>query len=174
MHGQKKSPGKIIRNLFFMTGLLAFGYALYYFNSLQTPSADYINNFLPRVREYMQGDFPGNSFKILPAYNVLLAVLTKIIPVNAFDPVYMAAIIFNIVLFIPYLLVTWSLYRRWLAEPYALLAMLFLSANIYTVYTVINAELEMLLALLIALTVYFTARNSRYAYLTSWLAAGTK
>ena len=174
MHRDNTVTGKSIQYLSIIVGILAFGYALYYFNYLETPSADYINNFLPRVREYMNGIFPGSSFKILPVYSLLVALLAKLNPVASFDPVYMTAIIFNLILFIPYLFVTWALYRRWLAAPYALLAMLFLSANIYTVYTVINAELEMLLTLLIALTIYFTAKNSRFAYLTSWLAAGTK
>ncbi|MFW5863085.1 MAG: hypothetical protein ACOCWZ_12640, partial [Spirochaetota bacterium] len=157
-----------------IVGALAFCYVLYYFNYLETPSADYMNNFLPRVKDYMNGNFPGSSFKILPVYNLLLALLTPLNPLDTFDPVYLTAIIVNLILFIPYLAVVWALYRRWLGAPYALVAMLFLSANIYTVYTAINGELEMLLTLLIALTIYFTVKNSRLAYLTSWLAAGTK
>jgi len=174
MNNTHTDPGKVTRRMAAIIGVLAFGYVLYYFNYLETPSADYMNNFLPRVMEYMKGTFPGNSFKILPVYNVLLALLTPLNPLDTFDPVYLTAIIVNLILFIPYLAVVWALYRRWLAAPYALLAMLFLSANIYTVYTAINAELEMLLTLLIALTIYFTVKNSRWAYLTSWLAAGTK
>ncbi len=174
MSNTHTDPGKAIRNLSIIIGALALGYVLYYFNYLETPSADYMNNFLPRVTEYMKGNFPGNSFKILPVYNILLALLTPLNPLDTFDPVYVTAIIVNLILFVPYLAVVWALYRRWLAAPYALLAMLFLSANIYTVYTAINAELEMLLTLLIALTIYLTVKNSRLAYLTSWLAAGTK
>ena len=152
----------------------AFAYSLFFFNYFETPTGDYIGNIMPRVMEYNNGNFPGKNFKFLPVFPLVLSLLSKINPSDVHDPIYLTAIILNIILFIPYIILTLLMYRKFLSEKVAPYALIFLSINIYTVYTAVNSELEMLLAFLTILTLYLTLKDSKLSYLTAFLAAGTK
>ena len=152
----------------------AFTYALFYFNYFETPTGDYIGNIRGPVLEYMKGGFPGHNFKFLPLYPLLLSLLARLNPIKAFDQIYLTAMMLNIVLFAPYLILVFQIYRRFLGEKMARLALVFLGANIYTVYTAVNSELEMLLSLLIVVSLYLTLRDSRISYAAAFLSAVTK
>ncbi len=152
----------------------AFMYALFYFNYFETPSGDYIGNIRGPVLEYMRGEFPGTSFKFLPLYPLILSLLVRLNPIQSFDQIYLTALILNIFLLAPYLVLVQQIYRRFLGEKTAWLAMVFLGANIYTVYTAINSELEMLLTLLIVLSLYLTLRDSKFSYVTAFMTSVTK
>lgn len=153
---------------------LTFAYALRYFNYFQTPTEDFISNFRQSVLEYRSGDFSRLGHKTLPAYGMILTALSYLNPSTSGDPVYGTAIAFNIVLFIPYLLLVWLLYRRFLGDRIALFALLFHGVNIYTIYTAVNAELEMFLSFSVVLTLWLSFNRSRFSYLAAFFAAGTK
>ena len=152
----------------------AFFYSLYYFDYFQTPSEDYIGNFRPRILEYMQGIFPGENYKILPLYPLIVALATSLLGNGWSDPVYYASMIVNMALLVPYMVLTYLIYRRFLSEKTAAIALLFLASNGFTVYTVANAELEMLLSFLVVLTSWLIIRKSRFAYFASFLTVVTK
>ena len=152
----------------------AIAYSIFYFNYFETPTGDFIGNIRPRVVEYNNGQFPGKNYKFLPVYPLLLTVLSKLNPVETGDHIYLTALILNIILFIPYIILTFFIFKKFLSEKAAAAALIFLSVNIYTVYTSVNSELEMLLALLSVLTIFLALRDSKLAYLTAFLAAGTK
>ena len=152
----------------------ALGYALFYFNYFETPTGDYIGNIRVPVLEYMKGNFPGDNFKFLPLYPLTLSVLARIAPPGAFDPIYLTAMALNLLLFIPYIILCHLLYRKFLPEKTAWGALIILSVNIYTVYSAVNSELEMLLSLLIILSLYLTTRDSKISYASAFLAALTK
>ncbi len=164
----------INRALTFCAIAAALAYALHYFNYFETPTGDFIGNIRGPVLEYMKGNFPGHNFKFLPLYPLLLSFFASLNPLQAFDRIYLTAMILNMVLFVPYILIVLQLYHRFIPEKTALLSFVFLSANIYTVYTAVNSELEMLLTLLIVLSLYITLRDSKISYLTAFLAAVTK
>ncbi len=170
-----KTPGN--RSIFFITALLlgaSFVYALVYFNYFETPTADFIGNIRPQVMDYLAGTFPGNRLKILPVYPLLVTLVVKVFSPGGFDPIYSAAIGLNLVLFIPYLVFTFLIYRRFLSHWALIGAMFFLCINIYTVYTAVNSELEMALSLFIVLTLYLSLRDSKAAYIPAFLGAATK
>jgi hypothetical protein len=152
----------------------ALAYALFYFNYFETPTGDYIGNIRGPVLDYMKGNFPGQNFKFLPLYPLLLSLFTRLNPLAVFDRIYLTAMILNIILFVPYVFIVLQIYRRFLPEKTALLSFIFLSVNIYTVYTAVNSELEMLLSLLMLLSLYLTMRDSKISYLTAFMAAITK
>ena len=158
---------------YFVILLLAL-YALVYYDYFETPSADYIGNFRPRVLEYINGFFPGSHFKILPLYPLVLSFFSKVITFTAFDHIYIIAITLNYILFIPYLIITFKIYSEFLSRRTATIALLFLGINGFTIYTAANAELEMLLSFLIVLTVYLTLKNSTLRYFTAFLTTITK
>lgn len=154
--------------------LAAIGYGVFYFNYFETPSGDYIGNIRVPVLQYMEGDFPGKNFKFLPFFPLLLSALTRVNPLPAEDPVYLTAIILNMALLVPYLILAFLTYRRFLSEKAAWAALIFLGTNVYTVYMAVNAELEMTLTTLILLSLYLTARDSKLSYATAFLTAFTK
>ena len=152
----------------------SLAYVIIYFNYFQTPTGDYIGNFRSRVLDYMGGNFPGQVYKILPVYPLVLAALAKLNLFRGHDPIYITALALNICLFVPYFFLTYSLYRRYLSRNTSLIAILFLGVNIYTVYTAVNAELEMLLSLMIVLSLYLTMRDSKISYITAFFTAAIK
>jgi len=154
--------------------LASIAYALFYFNYFETPTGDYIGNIREPVLEYMKGNFPGENYKFLPFYPLLLSILTKLNPVETGDPVYQTAILLNFALLVPYLILVFFMYRRFLSEKAALAALLFLGVNVYTVYMAINAELEMILSLLIILSLSTTLRDSKLSYAGAFFTAITK
>lgn len=156
------------------TVVLAFLYAVYYFNYFETPTGDYIGNILPRVQEYLRGEFPGRIYKFLPLYPLLLTLMAGTLPLNVEDPIYYSAMLLNIALFVPYLVVVYRLYRIFLNRWLSAAALCFLAVNMYTIYTAVNSELEMVLSLLCVLTVYLSLIDSRLSYASAFLAAITK
>ncbi len=170
------NDGKNNKTPYVASAIIAGGflYALFYFNYFETPTGDYIGNILPRVLEYMKGNFPGQIYKFLPLYPLILALLTAILPVRAEDPVYFSAMILNLSLFVPYLIVVYRIYGLFLEKWQRLGAMLFLVVNMYTIYTAVNSELEMLLSLLCALTVYLSLIDSPFSYVAAFFASTTK
>lgn len=164
------------RHIYLLGGifLAGFAYCLFYFNYLATPTEDFLGNIRGRVIEYMAGDFPGTNYKFLPVYPLLLAFLSKLNFVSSTDVIFSTALYLNIALFIPYIVVVYLIYKRFLSRTATAAALLFICANIYTVLTAINSELEMLLALLIVCTVYLAMIDSRLSYVTAFFAAGTK
>lgn len=170
-----KSPESAIKKIIAAGILLvSVAYGIFYFNYFETPTGDYISNIRVPVLEYMKGNFPGTNFKFLPLYPLLLSILTHLNPVRTGDPIYLTAIVLNLVLLAPYLILVYLVYRRFLSEKAALAALLFLGVNIYTLYMAINSELEMTLSLLIVLSLYLTLRDSRISYGTAFFAAFTK
>lgn len=152
----------------------ALAYGLFYFNYFETPTGDYIGNIREPVLEYMKGNFPGKNYKFLPLYPLTLSVLTRIAPSAAFDPIYLTAMALNLLLYIPYMILCFLIYQRFLPEKAAWGGIILLSVNIYTVYSAVNSELEMLLSLLIILSLYLTLRDSKFSYASAFLAAFTK
>ena len=171
MNPDKQSIRTILTLLVFISVL---GYVFSYFNYFETPSSDYIGNFIPQVADYMNGHFPGDQFKILPLYPAILAVLTPLNQIRADDPVYLTAIVLNFILFIPYLVIVYRIFRMYLDEWTGLASLMYLSVNIYTVYTAVNAELEMLLSLLCVSGIYLSMKGSRFSYAAAFLAGITK
>ncbi len=159
----------------FMVLVLVFGYALFYFNYFETPTADFIGQHRVLALGWLKGDAPlHNPHGFMPVYHMVLAFFTLINPFSAHDKVYLTAMLLNICLYVPYVIITFLIYRRFLSRWTGMFAVLFLGLNIFTVYTAVNSELEMLLSLLIVLTIYLTLKNSRWAYFTSFFAASTK
>ncbi|HPV42519.1 MAG TPA: hypothetical protein PKX40_15175 [Spirochaetota bacterium] len=154
--------------------ILSVAYGIFYFNYFETPTGDYISNIRVPVLEYMKGNFPGDNYKFLPFYPLLLSLLTWLNPMKSSDPVYQTAIVLNLALLAPYLFLVFLVYRRFLSEKASLAALLFLGVNIYTQYMTINSELEMTLTLLIVLSLYLALRDSKTSYATAFLAAVTK
>lgn len=154
--------------------LAGIGYGVFYFNYFETPSGDYIGNIRGPVLQYMGGDFPGTNFKFLPFFPLLLSVLTRVNPFPAEDPVYLTAMILNMALLLPYLVLAFLVYRRFLAEKAAMAALIILGTNIYTVYMAVNAELEMTLTTMILLSLYLALRDSKLSYATAFFTAFTK
>src|SRR4030042_194931 len=154
--------------------IVSIAYGFFYFNYFETPTGDYIGNIREPVLEYMKGNFPGENYKFLPFYPLLLSLLTKLNPVDTGDPVYLTAMILNSALLIPYLILVFLMYRRFLPGKAALAALLFLGVNVYTVYMAINAELEMVLSLLVVLSLYLTLRDSKLSYATAFFTSITK
>ena len=152
----------------------SFTYACYYFNYFATPTGDYISNIREPVLEYMKGNFPGSHYKFLPLYPGLLAIIGSSAVQAHSDPVYITAILFNITLYLPYLIIVLSIYRRFLDNRASLAALAFLGINVYSVYMATNAELEMLLTFLIILSLFLTMRDSRIAYVPAFLTCLTK
>jgi hypothetical protein len=95
--------------------LAAIAYGLFYFNYFETPTGDYIGNIREPVLGYMNGNFPGENYKFLPLYPLLLSFLTRLNPVETGDPVYHTAMVLNIILLAPYMLLVFLLYRRFLS-----------------------------------------------------------
>ncbi len=165
------------KTLIFTAALLigtAFAYAVLYFNYFEAPTADFIGNIRPQVLDYLEGNFPGERLKILPVYPLMVAMAVNFAAPRGGDPVYSAAIGLNLALFIPYLMVTFFIYRRFLPSWASLGALLYLSANIYTIYTAVNSELEMALSLFIVCTMYLALRDSPLAFIPAFLGAATK
>jgi hypothetical protein len=82
--------------------------------------------------------------------------------------------VLNMTLLAPYIILVFLLYRRFLPGKTALAALLFLGINVYTVYMAVNAELEMVLTLLIVLSLYLALRDSKFSYAGAFLTAVTK
>ena len=154
--------------------IVSVAYGIFYFNYFETPTGDYISNIRVPVLEYMKGNFPGENYKFLPFYPLLLSLLTLLNPVKTPDPVYLTAIVLNLALLAPYLVLVFLVYRRFLSEKASLAALLFLGVNIYTLYMTINSELEMSLTLFIVLSLYLALRDSKLSYATAFFAAVTK
>jgi hypothetical protein len=154
--------------------LAVIAYSVFYFNYFETPTGDYIGNIRGPVTEYTKGNFPGKNFKFLPFYPLLLSFLTRLNPVESGDPVYLTAMVLNMILLVPYIIIVFLLYRRFLSEKAARAAVLFLGINLYTVYMAINSELEMSLTLLIVLSLYLTLKGSRFSYAGAFLSSLTK
>lgn len=152
----------------------SYAYACYYFNYFATPTGDYISNIREPVIEYMKGNFPGSNYKFLPLYPGLLAIIGSLGLQAHSDPVYITAILFNIILYLPYLIIVLYIYRRFLDNRASLAALAFLGINVYSVYMATNAELEMLLTFLIILSLFLTMRDSRIAYVPAFLTCLTK
>jgi hypothetical protein len=154
--------------------IVSIAYGFFYFNYFETPTGDYIGNIREPVLEYMKGNFPGDNYKFLPLYPLLLSLLGKLNPVETGDPVYLTAMILNAALLVPYLLLVFLMYRRFLSEKASLAALLFLGVNVYTVYMAINAELEMVLTLLIILSLHLALRDSPLSYVAAFFTSITK
>ncbi len=95
--------------------LASVAYGVFYFNYFETPTGDYISNIREPVLEYMKGNFPGTNFKFLPLYPLLLSILTPLNPVTTGDPIYLTAIVLNMALLAPYLILAYLVYRRFLS-----------------------------------------------------------
>ncbi len=170
-----KPPEKLNVNLLACAIIAAgFLHCLLYFNCFETPSEDFIGNIRPLAAAYMRGDFGGFNYKLLPLYPLVLAALSRINPFPAGDVIYSTAIALNLALFIPYAIVVFLIYRRFLKGRALPAAMLFLMINTYTVFTAVNSELEMLLCLLVVLSMLQALRGSRISYLVAFFAALTK
>ncbi len=154
--------------------LASVAYGVFYFNYFETPTGDYISNIREPVREYMKGNFPGENYKFLPLYPLILSLLTGLNPVQTGDPIYHTAIVLNIILLAPYLIFVFLIYRRFLSEKASMAALLLLGTNIYTLYMAINSELEMTLSLLTVLSLYLALRDSKLSYGAAFFAALTK
>src|SRR4030042_4640188 len=103
----------LIRIITFCAIASALAYAAFYFNYFETPTGDYIGNIRGPVLDYMKGNFPGQNFKFLPLYPLLLSLFTTFNPLPVFDPVYLTAMILNIILFVPYVFIVLQIYRRY-------------------------------------------------------------
>ncbi|TFH40160.1 MAG: hypothetical protein E4G96_08005, partial [Chrysiogenales bacterium] len=154
--------------------IAAVAYAAFYFNHFETPTGDYMGNIMVLVIDYMGGAFPGDNYKFLPLYPLVLSALTPLFPVKVPDPIYMTAIVLNLLLYIPYILLAYTMFRKFLSEKVALAALLFLGMNIYTVYMATNSELELLLSLLILLSLHLSMRDNRFSYAAAFFTALTK
>jgi len=165
------TPYRMIVGAVLLAGLC---YGLLYFNYLETPTEDFIGNFRPRVVEYLSGSFPGSNFKMLPVYTLLLSAATAINPFDSADVIYSSALVLNMALFVPFLVVSFLLYRKFLSSGKAAAALAFLAMNPYTIYGAINSELEMSLALFSSLTVLLALKGSVLAYPMAFLTAATK
>lgn len=149
-------------------------HCLLYFNYFETPSEDFIGNIRPLAEAYIQGNLSGFNYKFLPFYPFVLAALSRINPFTSGDVIYSTAIALNLVLFIPYAIVVYIIFKRFLRGRALPAAMLFLMINTYTVFTAVNAELEMLLCLLVVLSMLHALRGLRISYLSAFFAALTK
>jgi hypothetical protein len=168
--GHAPAPGLVCAAVL----LIGFCYCLLYFDYFQTPSEDFIRNIRPVVAQYAEGDFPGKNFKLLPVYPVLLTLWSRVLSPEAPDPIYLSALVLNLLLYIPYMAVTFMIYRRLLGNAAACAALLFLSVNGYTVFAAVNADMEMTLSLLVVLAMHLSMTGSRFSYLVSFFAAATK
>ena len=155
-----------------LAGLLA--YYIRYFDYLEIPSADYIGNFRVFVESFLTGGFQAVPSKLLPAYPLLLSAFHSIMPETGFDPIYSSALLLNFSMLLPYLIIVYIVYRKLLKPDYAFFAMLFLGVNIYTLYSGINAELEIFLSLISVLSIYLIGRHSRWAVATSCITSLVK
>ncbi|MCL1910920.1 MAG: hypothetical protein FWG13_01795 [Leptospirales bacterium] len=164
---------KAIRSpLFFPLLLLSgiFAYYLYHVNYIAMPTEDYMGNFRPFVLSILSGNFSDISNKLLPAYPFLLAAVTKLLPQSLPDPIYSAALLVNMLLSIPFLWFAYITFRRFLGKNLSFFALLFLGLNLYTMYSCLNAELEIFLCTASVLALYLTAADSRLALASSALA----
>jgi hypothetical protein len=142
----------------FFAGLLF--YYLHYFNHIEIPSADFMGNFRPFVESFRSGGFQAVPGKLLPAYPLLLSALSSILPVNGQDQVYMTALLLNFSLLLPFLLIAYLIYRKLLGEHWAFFALILLGMNTYTLYSGLNAELEIFLSFVSALTLWLMMKKS--------------
>lgn len=171
MKSVKLPTGRIIAAIIL---IVSAAYGIFYFNYFETPTGDYISNIRGPVLEYLKGNFPGDNYKFLPLYPLLLTFLTGLNPAAGPDPIYQTAIILNMILLAPYLFLVFLLYRKFLPEKTSWAAILFLGINVYTIYMAINSELEMTLTILTVLSLYLTLRDSKAAYAGAFLGAFTK
>ncbi|MFH0976369.1 MAG: hypothetical protein V1874_11365 [Spirochaetota bacterium] len=155
--------------------IASVAYAVHYFNYMATPTEDFISNFRQKVLDIHAGKYPGASYNIMPVFPIVLAFLTKINPFHfTHDSIYDTAILLNILLFIPYMFLVYDIFRRFLEPRLSLAALLLLSVNINTAYTAVNAELEMLMTLLIVFAIWLSVRDSKFAYIPAFFASGIK
>lgn len=154
-----------------VTILLGIHY-LRYFGYLQVPSEDYIGNILPFARALASGNPSEAANKLLPVYPAILALLSRLSASG--DPFLTAATVFNYVLLIPYALLAIRLYRRFLSAQMAWLAVVFLVLNPYTLYTALNAELELFLATITLLALNLLTARTGLAEVAAAFTAATK
>ena len=155
--------------------IAAVAYAIHYFNYMATPTEDFITNFRQKVMDIYAGNYPGGSFTIMPVFPYMLAFLTKINPFRfSHDAIYDTAILLNMILYIPYIILIYYIFRKFLERRFAAAALLFLSVNINSAYTAVNAELEMFMTLLIVLAIFLTIRESKFSYIPAFFATGIK
>jgi hypothetical protein len=145
----------------FFAGLLF--YYLRYFNYIEIPSADFIGNFRPFVDAFQSGGFHAVPSKLLPAYPLFLSAVSSTLPAHGQDPVYMAALVLNFFLLLPFLLIAYLIYRKLLGEHWSFFALIFLGMNTDTLYSGLNAELEIFLCLISALTLWLMIKKSSWS-----------
>ena len=157
--------------LFFPLLLLSgiFAYYLYHVNYIAMPTEDYMGNFRPFVLSILSGNFSDIGNKLLPAYPFLLAAVTKAFPKDLPDPVYSAMLFVNMLLAIPFLWLAYITFRRFLDKNLSFFALLFLGLNLYTMYSCLNAELEIFLCTASILALYLTAIDSKAALIPTAL-----
>jgi hypothetical protein len=155
----------------FWSALLGFHY-LRHFGYLQVPSEDYIGNILPFAKAIAAGMPSAAANKLLPVYPAVLALLSRFS--EAGDPFLAAATVFNYALLVPYALLAVRLYRRFLSARLAWVAVVFLMLNPYTLYTALNAELELFLATMTLLALNLLTARGGLAEAAAALTAATK
>lgn len=160
-----------------LTACLFVGILLYYIsyiNYLQTPSADYIGNFRPFIHDIIAHDFSDIKSKILPAYPMLVSAVYRIIHPKGFDPVYTSSLILNFILIMPFLLLTFLLYRNFLSRKTSFIALIFLGTNTYTLFAGLNAELEIFLCFISVLTFYLMQKKSSLTIISAAITSIVK
>lgn len=163
-------------SLFFPCLLLAgfFFYYLHHFDYIEMPTEDYIGNFRPFVLSILSGDLSSISNKLLPAYPFLLAAISFLVPNTYGDAIYIAAITINFMLLLPFLCLAYMIYKRFLGYNFAFFALLFLGVNVYTLYSGLNAELEIFLCVMILLSIYLMSKKSWIGLFPSAITAVIK
>lgn len=155
--------------------LSAWVYAAFYFDYLQTPSADYIGNFRPVILQLQEQGLSFSRYKVLPAYPVAVWLAGKVLPDFGHDPIYYHAMILNYILFFFYSIIVYRLYRIFFDERNSMGAAILLFANIYTIYTALNAELEMFMTTAIVAALFFSLSGKKYLpYLFAFFGASSK
>lgn len=154
--------------------IAAFIYTLFYFDYFQTPPVDFIAQLRRMAVQYASGDFPGESIKMLPTYPLVLVALVKLFSIQSFDPYYTAAQILNIVLYVPFFVLSFKIFSLFISRKKALFAQFFLAINIYTVFLGVNCELEMLQAVTGLFALYMVFRGNKLSYLSAFVCAALK
>ncbi len=147
---------------------------IYHFDFLKVPSADYIGNFRAFVLLFLKEGIGAVPNKVLPAYPVTLAWVTRLTGMYGFDAIYTNALLLNYVYFAIYLFSVWQVYREFFGRTLGFWALVALLLNSFSLYMVINAELEMFHGALSALTFALLIRNEKLAAFPAALTALVK
>lgn len=140
-------------------------YYLFHFDFLEVPSADYIGNFRAFVVAFLDGGFKAVSNKVLPLYPLVLAVFSSLTGPYGNDAIYTNALLLNYLFFAVYIYAVYIVYVEILGKEFGILSIIILLINSFSLYMLINAELEMFLAAISALSFALMLRSGTWAAL---------